>query len=169
MANKTFEDLPVRSSLLNSYIKKDLIERNIFLQTSKLLNTLSSSQNINIDDNGSLVLYGAALKTIYGFFEISCEIASSTTNYDGFAIYNLDWIESDKNQTNSSLFENKYIQIYNSLISVDPSNYTHHFMIPPFIASSANGSGRFRLNITFTTPSTKKTKVDCKIWTFVNR
>jgi hypothetical protein len=187
MANKTFGDLPVRSSVTNNdffitnrqniqnspegrvslqslknNIYKNLIVQNINLNSSNRVDVKTSNTSIYIDDEeGKSLIFNDLKKNSYGFFQISCTKANNVSIGNSvLGLYDLFWEPSDRKFPNNFFFTNQILTISNN----NTENVTSPtcLFLNPFIPESA---GKFRLRIRFTgNVSTAKCLIKTNIW-----
>jgi hypothetical protein len=186
MANKTFGDLPIRSSItkndffitnrnkekispegrvsldvLKKNIHNGLIVKNTVYNASKKVDVTIKNNTLDIKtDANELITFNDSLKNVYGILQISCNRTSgSPIENSVICVFDLVWKPAAKGKDDITIFENQ-----NLIISNHPSTITNNncLFITPFIPQS---SGYFKISARFTqTVNTSQCLIDSDLW-----
>jgi hypothetical protein len=186
MANKTFGDLPIRSSItkndffltnrneekispegrisldvLKKNIHNGLIVKNTVYNGSKKINVTIKNNTLDIKtDKNELITFNDSSKNVYGILQISCNRTRGLSIENSvICLFDLVWNPAAKSKSDITIFENQ-----NLIISNNPSTITNNncLFITPFIPGS---SGNFKISARFTqTVNTSQCLVDADLW-----
>lgn len=187
MANKTFGDLPARSTIsaddffitnrtsdvnfpegrtgidkLKNYLYPGLIVKNTKLSSSKNFDVKVKSQSLTVQNGTNLIEFQNPKKSVHGLFQIKAS-QSKGTGVD-VCLYSLTYVPNDSKNQQTIFYFNELLEVSNSTNSVSITPQPQHLFIDPFIPY---GSGSFRIDVSFLlTDTSKKCKIDASFLLF---